>query len=113
MAELAHYGVLGMKWGVRRDNPSGSKKKSSPGSDDYQKARTLRKQGPKNLTNAELRTAVERMNLERQYKDLTKKDISGGQAFAQRTLKRIGDRVVEQTINSAVDAGFKLINKKK
>lgn len=68
--ELSHYGVKGMKWGVRKDRKSGSKK-SSRKSKDYVEARALRKKNLSQLSNKELRTLNQRLQLEQQYKQLT------------------------------------------
>ena len=48
-SHLAHYGVKGMRWGVRNDKPSRAS----------------------NMSDEELRNAVNRMRLEQQYKQLT------------------------------------------
>jgi len=56
---LEHHGIKGMKWGVRRENPSGGSKRSTP------KASTL--------SDNELQARVKRLNLEKQYSDLVKK----------------------------------------
>jgi len=67
--DLAHFGVSGMKWGVRKGSSSGSAKKTS-GSEDYQSAQSLKKKGSKNLSTKELKDLTQRMQLEQQYKNL-------------------------------------------
>ena len=43
---LAHYGVMGMRWGVRSQlGPDGRIAEGSRGSEDHQKARDLKKKG--------------------------------------------------------------------
>ena len=69
---LAHYGVLGMKWGVRR--------KSRTPSADSAKAKAIRKKKVNEMSNQELRDLNNRLQLERQYKDLTKKKSVGKKA---------------------------------
>jgi hypothetical protein len=69
--ELEHFGVKGMKWGVIR-----SKLGQKPGksSGDAQKAEKVKAKiktgGTKALTNKELKAVIERMRLEKQYKEL-------------------------------------------
>lgn len=77
--ELAHYGVLGMKWGRRRAvGPDGLVKKSSSPkefSEDAAKAKSsgekARAKGVQSLSNDELRQLNDRLNLETNYSRLT------------------------------------------
>ena len=63
---LEHYGVKGMKWGVK-----GGASKRGKQSKDYEQASTLASKGSKALSNDELRTALNRIQMERQYSQLT------------------------------------------
>lgn len=91
---LAHFGVKGMKWGVVRKTSSG------PVSDDAHKVAvvesTVRKSGTKAVSNKDLQAAINRMNLERQYKALspTKKQMVLG--FVGKTLLGIGKQEVQK-----------------
>lgn len=74
-AELTHHGVLGMKWGVRKDRGSNATKSAAQKqlpSDDYVQSRKLKSRRSKALTNKELKDLTNRLQLERQYKQLTK-----------------------------------------
>ena len=66
-AELAHYGVRGMKWGVRKERAASR----GPASDDAAHVGELRKraktQGIQSLSNSELRKLNERLQLEQTY----------------------------------------------
>lgn len=119
---LAHYGVKGMKWGVRRKRPSGPsavtvrtaagrRVKTSggarqPASDDAVRAATIRQVAKKSstdaLSNKDLQILVQRLNLERQYDSLRPRSI-GEQAskFISDTLVSVGK---EQTSRYARDA---------
>ena len=86
--ELYHWGIKGMKWGVRRyQNKDGSltnagkKRRSKKLSDDYVTAKSLKKKKISQMSNAELRKLNERQNLERQYKQMNKSHIAKGIAF--------------------------------
>lgn len=71
--ELYHYGILGMRWGVRRSKSSSSKraKRSKPMMDpSYKKAHSKKK--IKYMSNDELREVNKRLNLEKNYSDLTR-----------------------------------------
>lgn len=78
---LYHFGVLGMKWGKRN---KGAKKIST--SQEHKTKETLKKKKLSEMTNAELKTLNERLQLERSYKDLTKSQRSAGQKFVMELL---------------------------
>lgn len=90
---LMHYGIKGMKWGVRRANPSEGS--STPSSDDAKAAEATRAKiksgGTKSLSNKELQEFLTRMDLERRYnasKPPTVKDEAI--KFVKETLVSIG-----------------------
>ncbi|QBZ73570.1 hypothetical protein SEA_ROSAASANTEWAA_6 [Streptomyces phage RosaAsantewaa] len=89
---LAHYGVKGMKWGVRR---SRSQIDKPPASDDAKSAAATRKKlkegGTSSLSNQELKAYLERMDLVKRYnasKPPTVKDEV--RKFVKDTLINIG-----------------------
>ena len=88
---LYHFGILGMRWGVRRQlGPDGRIAEGSRGSEDHQKARDLKKKGAKSLSNAELKAYVDRMNLEKQYANYNKKEVGAGRKFVNDVLVGAG-----------------------
>lgn len=93
-AELYHYGVQGMKWGVRKARPSpktNSTKARARPSADGRRAAALRKKarsgGKQALSNEELRILNERIQLEKQYNSLNPSKIEVGR---QKTLMYLG-----------------------
>ena len=82
--ELCHYGVLGMKWGVRRGRSSGSSKKrrASKMSDDALNAAKLKKKRVSELSNAELRWLNDRQQLEQNHARLNPSKVKRGLAAA-------------------------------
>lgn len=98
---LSHYGVKGMRWGVRR----GKSAKEGP-SAESKKATEIRSRAkrskPKALTNAELRSAIERMNLEQQFKRLSTNERPVVTRFIASTLQEIGKREVQAAVAKKV-----------
>lgn len=106
--ELSHYGVPGMRWGVRRSGASStsSRIKKGPPSEDFKRMQDMKKRGTKNLTTSELRELTGRMQLEKQYKDLSKAQVSKGKVFVQDTLKSTGKEVAKEALKNATKKGL-------
>ncbi len=107
---LVHYGVLGMKWGVRRSPselarargeraPKRAKKKTSFFSKKTVKkkpvkasAKSSSKKGGSSkktigeMTDDELRTAISRLELEKSYRDLSPKKVSTGRMIVDKVV---------------------------
>lgn len=109
---LMHYGVKGMKWGVRKDRTglSGSErrrlrqeasieKKRTKALDRRTSARYTYKQR-KHLTDAELRARINRLSMEKQLKDLSRNDrfsmitIPTGEKAARKALGYYGAKTL-------------------
>ena len=101
MNELYHFGVKGMKWGVRKDRKrSVSSKRSRSDNEDYTESRDLLKKSPNKLSNAELRKINERLNLEQQYSNLTTTQKQKGNRF----IDKVGNQMKQTAANEeAVD----------
>lgn len=89
--ELYHYGVLGMKWGVRRSRPSSSsksgkrRKQSVYEHEDY--TQTHSKKSVKSMSDAELRRRLNRLQMEKQYKDLNTGSVNKGKKYINSFIK--------------------------
>ena len=83
--ELYHYGVKGMKWGIRKEHQrSDSRKKRSKmedWSDDAKEANRISKKKVSQMSNAELQQLNNRKNLEQQYSRLNPSTISRGMKY--------------------------------
>lgn len=82
---LAHYGVPGMRWGKTAGRAvTGTAVKAinaydSKNSEDHKATQTIKKSPARKLSDAELKSAIKRMDLEKRYKDLNPKGLSKGQ----------------------------------
>lgn len=127
---LEHHGVKGMRWGVRRSGinigkiyrkPPGEVSvkvaRKAPTSPDFKKAEAAKAKVTKGkgsrktaaLNNDELQALVKRMNLEKQYAELSQRDkrkvvgakfvgdVLGGVAKGQAT--RLGNQLAQEQID--------------
>ncbi|AXQ61247.1 hypothetical protein SEA_LIBERTYBELL_6 [Streptomyces phage LibertyBell] len=92
---LTHYGIKGMKWGVRRADPSGGAQKAAPqprqSADSKATEKTqdkIDRGGTASVSNQELQALVKRRNLEKQYNDLHRErdTLDAGQATVKKIL---------------------------
>lgn len=114
---LAHYGVLGMKWGVRKDRKRARERdkkvkaarKRGEQSQDYKKTHDLQKdKNIEEMSNEELQEVINRRRLEEQYKDLDDSKVLDGKRFAKRFLdsyiselpKKLGKRAAGATVDA-------------
>lgn len=134
---LAHFGIMGMKWGVRRyQNSDGSLTeagrerygsgrtgeaiskraktaknimKSDSGSRKSKALKEARRKDIDELSTEELRKINNRLNEEKRYQDLTKGMTSDGKKFAKELGKSIATGVVT---GIAIEAGKKYVKRK-
>lgn len=99
---LAHYGVKGMRWGVRKDRraKSGAAKPAYKGA-SRGKAPGTRSYDVKKLNNRELKKVVERMKLEQEYARLNSPKKKKGKSFVTNYLKTEGGKLFKQYVTPA------------
>ena len=124
---IAHFGVKGMKWGVRKDRGptqvttesvvnAGLRSKtkvkvkggqSHPATDDAIKAATqkqkFKKSGPAALSNKELSELRDRLQLEQQVKQLA---APTGQKFVTGQLKTQGQQTIQREASRQTEKVF-------
>jgi hypothetical protein len=129
---LAHHGVKGMKWGVRKSGGSRestqarvdatvsrtgkAKLKSSGGSgwkahpdavSAHAIKQVLKKSGTHALSNQELQQLNTRLNLEQQTARLTGSTHGNGKQFVTKLLMNIGEQSAKKVAAQKLDATFK------
>ena len=104
--ELRHYGVLGMKWGVRRSQKKlakiDKKAKKEGWSEDAETAARIKTKKLNQMSNAELKKFNERQRLENEYKQLTKSQKSAGQKFASEIGRELAKDYTKQGIKKGI-----------
>lgn len=88
---LAHHGIKGQKWGVRRfQNEDGTRTvegksrysdSGDNGSENRGGSRTSKGENISTLSDQELRSRINRLNLEKRYKDLSSADTMKGRDY--------------------------------
>lgn len=109
---LEHHGVKGMKWGIRHKPPSIKR------SGDSRRVSDLRKRKAHQLTNKQLKTINDRMNLEQNFNRLNPGKFTNGKRLVESILATATlGATAFNLINSpagkaAVSAGKKALNAK-
>lgn len=102
---LAHHGILGMKWGVRRyQNPDGSLTEAGKKHYDKEQRKAVakdRKEASKNrslLSDEELNQRVNRLQKEKQLRELTEQEISRGKRWVNKTADNLGAQSAQKIL---------------
>jgi hypothetical protein len=89
---IEHHGIKGMRWGVRRSQAQLSRATG----------RTAYGKSPSRLTTAELDRRIKRMEAEKRYNELNKRDVSAGEKMAKEILTNVGKNVVTNIATTAL-----------
>lgn len=127
---LAHVGVKGMRWGVRRKATVGAQEviisdkrkrlkttggRGHPAHSDATSVRVsgqiARKSGMKALSNQQLQAYNQRMNLEQQAKRLSYNDKSPPKKFILKLLGQTGQQQAQETANAVASKQVKRLLK--
>lgn len=95
---LAHYGILGMRWGVRRTpeqlaRARGSKSRNTDNKNDSSTKKSSSEasttKSPKDMSDDELNKTVMRLQLEKRYRELNPKTVSAGEKFVKTAVEKV------------------------
>lgn len=116
--ELMHYGVPGMKWGVRRTPARLGRKKTSSSrfllgkkkakakaktkSESSKEETAPKKKSVKEMSDEELNAAINRMRLEQTYVSLSPQKVSTGKKIAKTILNDV-------VVPAATDVGRQMV----
>lgn len=114
--ELYHWGIKGMKWGVRRYQnkdgtltPAGQKRYDNM-SNDAKKAHNLRGKSISQMSNAELKQLNERVRLEQEYSKLNPNAVKKGWKYVGATVGVMGTTLaLYNNSNQLINIGKKTV----
>lgn len=123
---LMHYGVKGMRWGVRKSRPSSSGSRRKLGTIQRMKRKSTLKKARKvkaakakaakkrplsEMSDEELRTKINRLQMEKTYAQLTAKQKSAGAKFIGDVLgqsaKNVATKYTTEAMIKLVDGMLK------
>jgi hypothetical protein len=123
---LEHWGIKGMKWGRRKARATGPGTGHRPKApikapikvqkrDDDHDAEKPKKSPtkPHEMDDVQLRNAINRIQMEKQYAQLTAREKSLGRKFAEDVLLGAGKQVATQYAAKYMGQGVEALLKKK
>lgn len=107
---LKHHGIKGMKWGVRRSEDQLARARGSSKQSADERERADRKNAVKNrrsMSDADLKKRIERLKMEREFKNLTEEDLAPGKKCVSEILASSGKKVASVAAAGAMSYAIK------
>ena len=101
---ISHFGVRGMKWGVRKRSAKEEKERAKR----FKKAENRR-----HISDSELKERTERLLAEKKFKELTDQDLNPGKTIAKKIVSESGQKVARTVITGAALFAVKSFMEKK
>ena len=112
---IYHHGIKGQKWGIRRFQnkdgsltPAGGKRQKQnddgPIHEDYSKSHNTK--SVKSMSDKELRDRINRLNMERQYAQLTATEKSMGRKIVSEVLLNVGKELAKEYLKNYAKKGI-------
>lgn len=127
--ELYHHGIKGMKWGVRRyQNPDGTLTEAGKKRSEREARKAVKKDrewANKNrslLSDEELNARINRLQREKQLRELTASEINPGRnaakkildkysnTFMQAFVQKVANQTADAVLGNGADASAKALN---
>lgn len=116
--ELTHWGIRGMRWGVRRyQNKDGSltaagknRLKTEDYHEDYNKAHSSK--SVKTMSDKELRERLNRLQMEKQYSQISKREKSFGEKFVTGVLTDAAKQTASKYVSKYMTKGIDILIEK-
>lgn len=123
---FAHFGVKGMRWGVRRSSKGSLSSKIRTTRDRYihpretRQARAvrrnreyLRKLPVKYLTNEELKSRLSRAKMEKELRDIEHENTQKARKVVQDVVQREGSKLVSEVVKTGVEVAKSQLSSKR
>lgn len=109
---LKHYGVKGMRWGVRKErstrNPTRAERKQEERKPNVEKTIRVgakKKTRAQDLSDAELKARIDRIQLEQRLSALeASPSVPKGKSFSQRMLEESGQIIIKTAVGMVATA---------
>ena len=98
---LAHHGIKGMKWGVRKSEIQSSRVKKKH-SNSLLNRNEVSARNRRTMSDADLKKRIDRLKMEREFKSLTEDDIAPGRKCVSEILSTSGKKVLTMAAAGAM-----------